>query len=417
MQSFSSNDLELATEPTPQPVVQSSGPSLPAAIQDITVLAAGGAAIHTAVKLKAQLVSLGKNLIALGFDSDHSTPLSQHVQLPSGESVEVTLDAFCPVGQGRMSNGTVGRDRVFQYPLLAERYLNGDNALFRGIPLTENAAMRRGTRGGGGIPAFSALDFDLDINDVLVFLRRHLRHLTGEMPQSSAGSALECIIQQEAAAKTQPMQKRLILVLFGITGSSGPGIGALHLPYVTRYVLDQLRVKQVELVGVGLGPNAFMNLTPYTAQNGVATLHMLEYLHRHGYQHEFMNGVKLRTLDAPFTQTFLLDDPAIVLNEQSSAEQGKTSEDVLYQFFNRAARTLRLLFTSGLYEMLMSRADNPDIQPHQPNGGIDPHYRWLSTLRLASLGQDRAALTQLANLKLQQRLLQTLAQRVIGTTS
>ena len=316
----------------------------------------------------------------------------------------MTLDAFCPVG-----NGTEGRDRMFQSALLTERYVKGENALLRGIPLTENVAMMRGTRGGGGIPAFSALDFELDINEVMAFLRVYLQHLTGEAVESSAASALEAAIGKESAAKNQASQKRLILVIFGITGSSGPGIGALHLPYVTWHMLEQLRVKNVDYVGVGLGPNAFANLTPYTAQNGIATLHTLEYLHRHGYQHEFINGVKINTMRAPFGQTFLLDDPSIIVGEQD-----KVSEEALNQFLNRAARTLRLMFTSGLYEMLMSRADNPDVQR---GATADSKYRWLSTIRLASLGQDRAGLIRLAALKLQHRLLQTLGARLNGIGS
>lgn len=366
------------------PVAPPEGPPHPPALPGILVLMAGNAGEAVGLRLCALAWGDGLDLGRLGINNDELPPQPLTVRLPDGASVPLELSERLVLG------GDNPRERLRDYPLLEERYA----PLFRGVPVLET--FPRPGHGGHAMPAVSALDLDLAIEALLAALRPALRRASAADEGAVGQSDWQRLV---AGMRLKAVRRRLrVLVIGGGCGSMGNAAHQL-LPYLVRYLLDELGVAEYELWGAILGPQAFSGLTPFTRANYLALLQTIDHMTRHGQRRSYINGLTIERQAPVYDRVFLLDDP------QLPGQGPHVSPAELDAFFDRAALSLYLLLTRGTVW--------PTVASHRANDLVEdarPHY--LNTVRAVIADADRPAIGALLAARLEATLLAALAERL-----
>jgi hypothetical protein len=391
--SYGLMNFSLYGEPANLPATLAQG-ALPPAAQGLQLVGLGSAGCETTRQLVAQELRESRNLSAAYIDNAQAGLKPLSVMLPSGETVEV----------GKRESLLIGapgdrRDRAKDYPLLAKRV---QTTLGR-TPVFEDSHYSLSGNGGGALPPISALDIDLNIAALMTFLRERLRWLmnlemAGDMPDLQKQVAKRAYLQDAASRTTT------IAIVFGTAGSMGNASAQL-MPYLIRTVLNEMRLTNYQLIGFGMGWQAFRGLTTNVEMNFHALMHALEHLFRHGQQRDYINGLSIDMSVPPFDQFFLLDDPTLPLDPKT----GAVMESALQRFLWRSAQAIRALLGTNLWAEVMARAVNPD----QANAlKDDGKLRWVNAINIATLGADKSGVQRLAEQLQKRNLLEGVARRL-----
>lgn len=370
--------------------------SHPPSRRGVLLIAMGNSAEEVALRLRALAWQDGFDVPMLFLNNDLHAPNPITVRLPNGESLPLTADDRFVIG-GEAN----ARDQIKEYPLLIDRYL-GQN-LLRGISVFETYP--RGGHGGHSLPIISAMDLDLHCAPVYAFLRKGLAWLReGNTAQSvSVRSDIERLIKLRTQMQRVAAEMWNIVIIGGGSGSCG-NAGHQLLPYQVREILRELGIANFELTGVILGPRAFTGLTPNVAFNYQALLHSLEHLAQHGQHRRYINGLTIDSATPPYSQVILLDDPLL------PREGATVTERELNAFFARAALGLHLWLNTQATEVIASHTANPRVD--RVDGSTDNRVRMFGTINAAVAGTDKEGLGQIATLKKQEQLLNSLLMRL-----
>jgi hypothetical protein len=359
---------------------------------DTLVLGAGNSGEAVCLRVQALAWNDGRRVMAGGVNNDELAPRAIPVRTPDGSPFSLTLSERLVLGRNHP------REQVQHVPLLEQRY----RCLLRGIPVFETYP--KSGHGGHGHPVISAMDLDLQSDEVLAFLRQMLRQLRDEPPGlAQAGSdweRLRVTVQQQHPTS----REKRIVVIGGGSGSMGAAAHPL-LPYLIRRVLADLGIESYTLWGVVLGPRAFTGLTPFTHQNFRALMETLEYLTRHGQQRRYLHDVQISMPVPPYDRLFLLDDPSL------PGMGNSVTEAEIEQFLDQTALSLSLLLRGTVLHTLASHTANPDgaADARQRDDG---QVRSLHTVRGVLAGGDLAALEDLVTAHLEVQIGEKLLERL-----
>lgn len=373
-----------------QPTVEPT--KRPPTRRGLFVIACGNSGEEVALRLQELAWRDGFDIPTIYLNNDTKLPNAIPVRFADGEIHWLRAETRLVVG----GDGNT-RDEIQDHPLLVQRY--SPHTLLRNIAVY--TTFNRGGRGGHAMPVISAMDLDLRIDDVYGFLRKGLSWLRdgATRGEPAARSDYERIIRERTRKHQVTAQSWIVAVIGGASGSFG---NASHqiLPYLAREILTELGIKAYELWGILLGPKAFTGLTDETQNNYFALLTSLDYLARHGFQRQFINGMNIRTATPPYDRIFLLDD------WQLPRAQTYVTESELNAFLQRAAVSAHLLMSTEAWEVIASHHANPARERGaQPDGRL----RMWNSANGALAGADSEALAELVALTHQTQLLEALA--------
>jgi hypothetical protein len=371
---------------------QPEGPSRPPIDTDLVLFGAGNSGEAAALRIQALFYNDGVYVPAFGLNNDLLAPRPLVVRAPAGSAMSLELTERLVLGESN------ARSRIGAYPLLERRY----HDLLRGIPVFETYP--RAGHGGHGHPVISALDMDLNIDELVAFLRRTLRQLHPEVVVTPGRGNIQHLIESHHRRREAKREQR-ILVHGGGTGSMG---NAAHcvLPYLIRHVLAELGITGYELWGVIVGPHAFTGLTPFVTSNYHALLQSIDYLARHGQRRRYINDLMIDMQVPPYDRIFLLDDPHLPGNGVA------VTEAELDVFLDQAALSVYLLLRGTVWETVAAHTANPDQRMLQRTDLDQPRY--LHTVQGVLASVDHAQLTELLAARLEMRALEALTQRLNG---
>ncbi len=368
----------------PTPAVEIS--SIAQTLEDILLIGSGNSGETVAMRVDALACGDGIRLATCGINNDALPPRSLQVRSPDGMTMIQLTDRL-------ILRGDNPREQLRAYPLLERRY----QTLLRGIPVLETYP--RAGHGGHGHPVISALDMDLHITALQAYLRRAFRWLRDDGDEGGPGgwAQLARTAQRRAAQRSRHLR---IAIIGGGSGSMG---NAAHhrLPYLLRHLLHELDIRDYELWGFVLGPQAFTGLTPFTRHNYRALMQSLSYMTHHGHRYAYHTGLTIDSKAPPYDRLFLFDDPSI------PNDGARVVEADLERFFDQAALNIYLLLTRGtIWQTIASHTAN-DTGLHD-----DGCLRYLHTVRSAMADVDREHLRELLSLRIESRLLTALASRL-----
>ena len=355
--------------------------SRPPALSDLLVVMVGNSGESVGCRIQALGTSDGVTIVGCGINNDGLAPRPLTVRMPDGALLAV------PACERLVMGGDNPRDQLRDFPLLDQRY----HPLLRGIPVYET--FPRAGYGGHGHPAISALDIDLHIVPILALLRQALHGLIDDGANHDARSdwaRLTARVRSQAANRS----RRLRILIVGGGGGSMGNAGHHLLPYLVRHLLQEMGVREYELWGAVLGPQAFAGLTPFVRHNYRALLEALDAMARCGQQRSYINGLEVASQAPPYDQLFLLDDPALPNGGPRVTEVEQEG------FFDRAALSLYLLLARGsVWQTIASHTANDRGEP------VDGRLRYLHSVRATLATVDRARLQELLAAEMRARLL------------
>lgn len=372
-----------------------AGARLPPALTGSQIFAEGTAGcLVTQRAVRETLERDGERLSAAYLDYPVPQIAPLKATLADGEILDIPATPFCPVGEAGER-----RDRANQHPLLRARYSSSN--LLRGTPVYEDRKLALSGEGGGALPPVTALDIDLNIARIQTFLAEQMRWMhgieTGNAGQSDFMNLLEA---RERRDQRDNRQWRVISV-FGGAGATGNSLSQLA-PYLIRRQLHDMGIAACQLWGVALGPFAFKGLTPYVLTNFRALMRSLDFMARYGQTREYINGLTIDMKLPPYDHVFVIDDPTL-----ETGVDGRVTEAALDDFYNRAARTLRLLLMSNAWETVRARV----VNSHEDYDDGDAP-RFITVLNLASAHVNRPVLSGWGAARRQGRLLRELSSRL-----
>lgn len=374
--------VQQTVEPTKRPPTR----------RGLFLIACGNSGEEVAMRMLELAWRDGFDIPTLFLNNDAKLPNAVAVRLADGETHWLRAENRLVVG-----NDGNTRDQIQDYPMLVQRY--SPHTLLRNIPVY--STFNKGGRGGHAMPVISAMDLDLHIDEVYGFMRKGLNWLRdgATRGEPAARSDYERIIRERTRKSQVTAQSWIVAVIGGASGSFG---NASHqiVPYLAREILNELGIKSYELWGLLLGPKAFTGLTDETQRNYFALLTSLDYLARHGFHRQFINGMNIRTASPPYDRLFLLDDA------QLPRAQTYVTESELNAFFQHAAVSAHLLLSTEAWEVIASHHANPTGERGaQPDGRL----RMWNSVNGALAGADSDALAELVALTHQTQLLDALA--------
>lgn len=374
---------------TPTDSAGSAGTEHPPTDTDVLIGGMGNSGEGVALRVQALAYNEGVYIPVFGLNNDELPP--RPLAIRTADQTETLLS----LTNRLVFHSDHPRDQMLDHPLLTQRY----RRLLRGIPVLETYP--RAGHGGHGHPVISALDMDLHIDALLVFLRQVLRQVRDE-PANLAAARSDWERLRLTLRQRQGVQREKRIILIG-GGSGSMGNAGHHLvPYLLRSLLADLEVQSYEVWGVILGPRAFTALTPFVRHNYRALLESLEHMTMHGHAREFANGLRIALQCPPYDRVFLLDDPRL------PAAGTKVTEEEVDTFLDQTALSLALLLRGNVVQTVASHVANPEHAGVHDGGGL----RYLHSIRGAVAGVDSDHLARLLTAHLTVQMVQTLAQRM-----
>lgn len=259
------------------------------------------------------------------------------------------------------------------YPLLRQQYLERVGSFL---------LSRAPGTGGGGRPEATALDINLSLADLLPRFRQLLREVAVPPPTTVPQGWRALPVPDQHANLPTPVR---VIFVGGACGSVGAA-GLLLLPMLMRHVARELGITHLQILAVVAGPHIYRNLTRFTADNYVATMHQIELLTRHGMHHSFVGGLTIDDPTPPLDRAILVD---------AEPQGDEATEEELAQLARDTARTLLLATTGGVFNSLDGLVADERLTPWTTMQAV---YPFLSLDALTPLLTATTARTRLTAL-------------------
>lgn len=355
---------------------------------NVLVIGIGNSGEECALRLRAVLLSAGTSVHAVGINNDSLAPRPQTVRSLDGTLTRVELDERLVFDEDNP------RSRLRDYPQLEQHYAQ----LLRNIPVFETYP--RPGRGGHGYSVLADLDINLNSDSMLAFLNYTLRWLDEKLLGSAHQSDVQSLIAVQQRESARP---KLVLICGGGTGAMG-NAGHQIVPYLVRYIVENLGWPACELWGVILGPRAFSGLTPFVDHNYRALLLAIDALSRRGIRRRLANDLELNMPVPPYDRVFLQDDPRL------PAMGTQTTETELGAFLDQTALNLSLLLRGTVWDTIAAHTANPDQRALRRK--YTPEPRYLHTVQGVLMGIDRRMLIDSLAVRLESHIFATLMRQL-----
>jgi hypothetical protein len=302
---------------------------VPALIERILYQSHGGTGLRTATHLKAIAALQGQRAAFLHKDSDHGDRYA--TTLPDGTEVRLGEDEMCLFGMDDP------RGQLRNHPDLARSY----ERLLRG-----NTVALTYKRGAAQCRPIGLLQYELNIALVREATSRALDRFYPRALTRSAGLAH---VQQRRHDEAQSEAPLLVVHTAGLCGGQGSSTVVADA-YLTRFLLDRRKARNVTHLGVLLGPQAFRHRG--TAEhNYAAVMRELEKVYRDGWERPLVTGETIAYAVPPFDFLAQIDLPEWPEGEDPD---GPLSDSAMDDWLRQVALSVNLLTQRAMHDRLQS---------------------------------------------------------------
>jgi hypothetical protein len=347
----------------------------------------GGSGLIVATHLAAIDRIEGQTSVHCHYDSDHGD--HRQTTLPDGTIITLPASALC--GFGVDDPRVMLRSIAKQVPTFAREYYHR----LRGVTVSQT-----NRRGAAQVRPMGLLQLDLGIGQVTACLNRALDQL---FPQTTMrGTNLAHVHDSHAARQQAELPMLDVHIASGVGGQGSATF--LTLAYLSRWLMDKRKAKNVTRIGVLLGPRAFKGRG--SLSNYAATLRELDRAYRDGFRHVLRTGEVIEYPNPPFDLLFLLDRPEPGKDLTTEGAEDKLSDVAMDDWLRQVALSIHLLTSHVMHDRLQSvllNVQNTDC------GGA-----WIGTFNGALVNGDLQVMEEAIALQQAQTALQALLERCSG---
>jgi hypothetical protein len=321
------------------------------------------------------------------FDSDHGD--HRQTVLPDGTQIALKPSELCLFGVD--DTRAALRDVARRAPAFARQH----RRQLRGITVAQT-----NRRGAAQVRPIGLLQYDLAIAQVIARVNQVLDEFYP--PTASRGANL-ALVHAAQAARVQAELPLLDVHIASSMGGQGSATFLTHA-YVSRWLMDQRKARNVMRLGVLLGPRAFQGRG--SLANYAATLHEIDRAYRDGFRHVLLNGDVIEYGVPPFDLLFLVDLPEPMLRATQGGagrEADKLSDAAMDDWLRQVALGIHLLTSRVMHDRLQSMLLN--VQNSEAAGAT------LATFNAALVNSNLNAIEDVVALQATQAALQGLIER------
>jgi hypothetical protein len=301
----------------------------PALIERVLVQSHGGTGLRTATHLKALAALQGQRTVFLHKDSDHGDRYA--TTLPNGVEIKLGDDERCLFGMDDP------RGQARNVPALARVY----ERLLRG-----NSVAMTYKRGAAQCRPIGLLQYELNIAQVRDATSQALDRF---YPRSLARGAGLAHVQQRRIDEARGEAPLLVVHVAGLCGGQGSST-IIADAYLTRYLLDRRKARNVTHIGVLVGPQAFRR-RGMAEHNYAATMRELDKVYRDGWQRVLATGEIIAYAVPPFDLALQVDLPEWPAGEDPD---GPLSDGAMDDWLRQVALSVNLVTQRAMHDRLQS---------------------------------------------------------------